>query len=65
MRPVSVPTNPGLPIPLPPRLAGLRELAYNLYWTWHPDVRALFRRIDPTLWARHRNPVPVLHGAGP
>jgi starch phosphorylase len=65
MRPVSVPTAPTVSIPLPPRLAGLHALAYNLYWTWHPDVRALFSRVDPTLWARHRNPIPVLQGAGP
>ena len=28
---------------LPPQLDGLRRLAYNLYWTWHPEVRVLFR----------------------
>ena len=65
MRPVSVPTLPGPSFPLPPRLEGLRRLAYNLYWTWHPEVRALFSRIDPAGWARHRNPVPVLLGAEP
>jgi starch phosphorylase len=65
MRPVEVPTIPGQSFPLPPRLEGLRELAYNLYWTWHPDVRALFGRIDPAAWARYRNPVPLLQGAGP
>lgn len=65
MRPVSVPTIPGPPFPLPPRLEGLRRLAYNLYWTWHPEVRALFSRIDPGAWARHRNPIPVLQGAVP
>ena len=25
--------------PLPPRLEGLRRLAYNLYWAWHPRTR--------------------------
>ena len=24
---------------LPKQLEGLRRLAYNLYWTWHPEVR--------------------------
>ena len=31
---------------LPPHLEGLRRLAYNLYWAWHPEVRELFSRID-------------------
>jgi starch phosphorylase len=65
MPPVSVPILPGPSFPLPPRLEGLRRLAYNLYWTWHPEVRALFSRIDPAAWSRHRNPVPVLQGTGP
>src|SRR3990172_5696185 len=47
----------------PPRpLEGLRRLAYNLYWTWHPEIRVLFSRIDPDGWARYRNPIPVLEG---
>lgn len=32
---------------LPPRLLALRAIAYNLWWTWHHDAVALFRRIDP------------------
>jgi len=47
---------------LPARLEGLRHLAYNLYWTWHPAVRAVFGRIDSAGWARYRNPIPVLEG---
>jgi starch phosphorylase len=57
------PTVPTLPPPafkLPARLDGLRRLAYNLYWTWHPDARNLFNRIDQAVWARYRNPVSVL-----
>jgi starch phosphorylase len=46
--------------PLPPRLEGLRRLAYNLYWTWHPRVISLFKRIDAHAWQHARNPVPVL-----
>ena len=46
---------------LPPRLERLRELAYNLYWSWDPDTRELFRRLDREVWeqARH-NPVLML-----
>lgn len=32
---------------LPERLLALHELAYNLWWCWHADAVALFRRIDP------------------
>lgn len=37
-------------LPLPERIQRLGELAYNLWWTWHPDAQDLFMRIDPTLW---------------
>ncbi|HVQ22221.1 MAG TPA: DUF3417 domain-containing protein, partial [Candidatus Saccharimonadia bacterium] len=47
---------------LPKQLEGLRRLAYNLYWTWHPEVRILFHRVDAEAWARYRNPIPVLQG---
>jgi glycogen phosphorylase len=45
---------------LPDALAPLVGLAYNLWWTWHRDVRELFGRIDPDLWSRYRNPVRLL-----
>jgi starch phosphorylase len=59
---VSVPSLPGAAFRLPPQLEGLRRLAYNLYWTWHPDAKRLFTRIDPVAWSRYRNPVQVLTG---
>lgn len=37
----------------------LRELAYNLWWTWHPEVVSIFRDLDPELW-RDVNHNPVL-----
>ena len=45
---------------VPPELEGLRRLAYNLYWTWHPRARALFARIDSAAWQRSHSPIPVL-----
>jgi starch phosphorylase len=46
---------------LPERLAPLRDLAYNLYWTWDHDTTSLFRRLDPELWERSgHNPVMML-----
>jgi len=59
---VAVPTIPGASFRLPPQLEGLRRLAYNLYWSWHPRAKILFSRIDATAWARYRNPIPVLSG---
>jgi glycogen phosphorylase len=35
---------------IPDRLSGLLDLAYNLWWCWHADAVALFRRIDPDLF---------------
>ena len=60
--PVRVPSIPAASFPLPPRLEGLRRLAYNVYWSWHPRTRALFSRIDGGAWTRNRNPIPVLAG---
>jgi glycogen phosphorylase len=35
---------------LPPILEPLRELAYNLSWSWHHATIELFRRLDSDLW---------------
>ena len=32
---------------LPKRLEALTKLAYNVWWSWHDDAVALFKRIDP------------------
>jgi starch phosphorylase len=45
---------------VPEPLRRLVDLAYNLWWTWHADARALFERVDPDLWSRYRNPVRLL-----
>ena len=42
MDPVHVPSIPAASFLLPPRLEGLRRLAYNLHWAWHPRTRGLF-----------------------
>ena len=47
--------------PLPPRIARLGELALDLWWTWHPNARNVFRRLDYTLWrTTDHNPVRML-----
>jgi len=46
---------------LPPSLERLRELAYNLRWSWDHETIALFRRLDRDLWEETgRNPVWML-----
>jgi starch phosphorylase len=51
---------------LPPRLEGLAALAVNLAWSWHRQARALFRRVDETLWRdTHHNPIIVLRMVAP
>src|SRR5687768_10584526 len=60
------PTLPQVPcqhiadIELPPVVQGLYELAYNLWWTWHPQATELFSAIDPRAWALYHNPVQML-----
>jgi len=46
---------------LPSALKPLRELAFNLGWTWYPDAPDLFRRLDQDAWkASRNNPVRML-----
>jgi starch phosphorylase len=57
---LDIPTMPTQDLRLPRKLEGLKRLAYNLYWTWHPEVRAIFARIDRQMWNGFRSPVHVL-----
>jgi starch phosphorylase len=51
---------------IPRRIAGLHELAYNLWWTWHPEAQALYAAIDPALWdTSEHNAVRVLTESDP
>ena len=46
---------------LPPALEPLREMVFNVWWTWEPSARRLFRHLDPELWTRtNHNPVRML-----
>ena len=39
----------------------LKRLTRNLWWTWRPEVRAIFRDLDMEIYRKaHRNPVRVL-----
>ena len=47
---------------LPEKLSGLRELAYNFWWSWHEEAKLLFQKIDPILWKQtQHNPVRFLN----
>src|SRR5437870_489264 len=46
---------------LPKPLLRLRELAYNIWWTWNGEGMELFRRLDTDLWNdTNQNPVTFL-----
>jgi starch phosphorylase len=46
---------------VPERLAPLKELAYNLHWTWNHEIFGAFRWLDQDLWQESgHNPVYML-----
>src|SRR5579864_6558724 len=46
---------------LPPAIARMSDLAYNVLWSWDHSIRSLFRRLDPALWRNSgHNPVLLL-----
>src|SRR3954470_14593013 len=46
---------------LPATLEPLRELSFNLWWTWEAAARRLFRELDRELWEQtNHNPVRML-----
>jgi starch phosphorylase len=46
---------------LPPALERLRDIAYNLWWSWSPIGEELFSRLDADLWEAVRgNPIELL-----
>lgn len=51
---------------LPQRIHRLDELANNLWWSWHPEARELFRRLDYPMWRiTGHNPVKQLREISP
>lgn len=46
---------------LPPELSRLKDLAYNLWWSWNNEAIDLYRDIDLALWERlNKNPIRFL-----
>ena len=51
---------------IPQRLSRLHELAFNLWWSWHPEAQALYSSLDPALWqALNHNTVKFLSEVDP
>ena len=51
---------------LPDRINRLEELAHDLWWSWNPDARSVFRRLDYALWrVTAHNPVRMLSTVAP
>lgn len=51
---------------LPDSLKKLEELAYNLWFSWNPDIRDIFREIDVDVWREcGRNPIGFLSNVDP
>jgi starch phosphorylase len=46
---------------IPARISGLVEIAYNLWWSWHPAARMLFKMLDRVAWKESgHNPIQML-----
>ena len=46
---------------VPERISGLIELAYNFWWSWHPEARMLFKMLNRAEWKLStHNPVMML-----
>lgn len=51
---------------LPEKIQGLRQLAYNVIWSWMPEAHQLFNRLDPVLYEElGYNPVSLLESIDP
>ena len=54
-------TVPRVPVP-----EGVQQLASDLWWSWNPAARDVFRRLDYTLWRQtDHNPVKMLRSIAP
>ena len=51
---------------IPERIGRLEELANNLWWSWYPQARNVFRILDYQLWKLSgHNPVRELQEVSP
>ncbi len=53
-------------VPIPDRINRLADLADNLWWSWHPPARNLFKSVNYPLWkSTQHNPVRMLQLVSP
>jgi len=46
---------------IPQQIGGIGELAYNLWWSWHPSARMLYKNLSRPEWKESvHNPVKML-----
>ncbi len=46
---------------LPEEISGLGEIALNLWWTWNPKGKNIFKHLNPYLWKESgQNPIAML-----
>lgn len=62
---LNIPTLEIADIDLPEELLRLRDLAYDLWWSFNPKASRLFTWIDPEHWRRYHNPVELLINVDP
>src|SRR5438128_1414738 len=43
-------TQDSTPAPIPERIARIKEIAADLWWSWHADARNVFRGLDYGTW---------------
>ena len=62
---LNIQTLPIADLDLPAEVERLRDLAYDLWWSFNPKASMLFAWIDPEHWRRYHNPVELLINVDP
>ncbi|MEX2653755.1 MAG: alpha-glucan family phosphorylase [Acidimicrobiia bacterium] len=60
-----IPTLPNAELTLPRSLRRLSDVAYNLWWSWHPEGRDLWASLDQVHWEQYHNPIDLLVSIDP
>jgi glycogen phosphorylase len=45
---------------IPASFSRVVEMAYNLWWAWHPTGRNLWSNLDPVAWETTHNPIDII-----
>lgn len=56
----SIPAAAPTPVPVPKEFARLRDLAYNMWWSWNDSAKDLWQQVSTATWARSQNPLSLL-----